>query len=142
MRNNFQILHTEMEYFIKTANLLERQYIQAYVNKGAAFHLFYTVSTWMVCLALYTEGIVNSQQFPTDVSYPFKVDNTIIHSVLYAQQAIAIFIVASALIVDSQVAILIWFTCARFDIIGRKFEEIENEIDMKNCIKQHQHVLR
>lgn len=100
------------------------------------------MTTWLVCLALYTEPIVFNQPFPTDAFYPFNVDNIILHTVLYLQQALSIFIIASALIVDSQVAILIWFACARFAIIGDKFEHIESEDDLKYCIRSHQNVLR
>lgn len=135
------MLHSELENFMKNANPLEKKIIQAYVNRSVIFHALITTSMWLVCLAFIVEPIVLSQSFPTDVSYPFSIDQKFVHAALYVQQVVTLFFIASALTVDFQVATLLWFTGARFEILGYNFERVTDEKQLNNCIKKHQYLL-
>nr|QNL14998.1 olfactory receptor 54 [Aulacocentrum confusum] len=140
--SNLQMLHSDLDNYITKANVVERKILQVYVDRSATFHGIVTLSMWLVCLAFIIEPIILSEPFPTDVVYPFPINHSFIHITLYSQQVLALFVVASALSIDFQVALLLWFTAAKFEILGHYFEQVSNEIELVNCIKIHQKILQ
>nr|WGO81740.1 olfactory receptor 59 [Microplitis mediator] len=139
--NRFQLLHDEMENFMKNADALEKKYLNKYIEKSGFFHVFVSFSMWAVCLAFIIEPILLSHPYPTDTAYPFVVKSQVLRTILYLQQIMALFFVAAALTIDFQVATLLWFTCVRFEVLGHYFREVSNETELVTCIKKHQKIL-
>ena len=81
-------------------------------------------------------------QFPTETSYPFDVYKHPIFEILYVLQCLGVYHVASGLFIDTQIAILLWFTGARFEMLGDEFENVSNPDELYYCIKKHQELLR
>ncbi|CAD6202098.1 GSCOCT00013804001.3-RA-CDS [Cotesia congregata] len=140
--DRLQLLHHEMETFIKNANPLEKKCLQKYIKKSGFFHVFVSVSMWIVCLAFIIEPILLSHPYPTDTAYPFVVKSEPLQIALYLQQVMALFFIAAALTIDFQVATLLWFTCVKFEVLGHYFREVSSERELVTCIKKHQQVLR
>ncbi|XP_034942903.1 odorant receptor 22c-like, partial [Chelonus insularis] len=139
--SRFQILLQEIEDFMKNANLREKEYLKKYINRAAFFHIFVTISIWLVCFDFIIEPIILGQKFPTDVAYPFSIDNQYLHISLYLHQVISLFFIAAALSIDFQVAILLWFTALKLETLGYYFENVSNEKELRYCIRKHQHML-
>ncbi|XP_044581375.1 odorant receptor Or2-like [Cotesia glomerata] len=139
--DRLQFLHHEMETFIKNANPLEKKCLQKYIKKSGFFHVFVSVSMWIVCLAFIIEPIVLSHPYPTDTAYPFVVKSEPLRIALYLQQIMALCFIAAALTIDFQVATLLWFTCVKFEVLSHHFREVSSERELVSCIKKHQQVL-
>ncbi|XP_057328348.1 uncharacterized protein LOC130669446 [Microplitis mediator] len=139
--NRLQLLHDEMEIFIKNADALEKKYLLKYIKKSGLFHVFGSLSVWAVCLSYIIEPILLSHSYPTDTAYPFVVESQVLRTILYLQQIIALIFVGAALIIDFQVATLLWFTCVRFEVLSHYFREVSNETELVTCIKKHQKIL-
>nr|AQN78476.1 olfactory receptor 74 [Meteorus pulchricornis] len=136
-----QMLHSEMDKFIKNADDLENKYIRKYIERGYIFHGFVTSSMYLVSLVFIIEPALQSHQFPTDSVYPFRIQHEAIHIALYTQQIVALFLVAAALSVDFQVAILLWFIGIKFEILGDLCERVSTNLELDKCIIEHQRIL-
>ena len=137
-----QVLYEELENFLKNANPHERSILQRYVDRSKIFYGFVGGCIYLACVGFTLEPIILSHPFPTDSSYPFDVDSHPFYEILYVLQSLAIFHIASGLFIDTQVAILLWFTGARFEILGDEFEKVKNSDELNCCIEKHQELLR
>ena len=138
-----QILYEELENFLKNANSYERLILQRYVDRSKNLYGIVSFFIYLGCLGCNLEPIIFARhQFPTESSYPFDVDSHPIFEILYALQCLAIFHLASGLFIDTQVAVLLWFTGARFEMLGNEFENVSNPDELYCCIKKHQELIR
>ncbi|XP_043288518.1 uncharacterized protein [Venturia canescens] len=140
-RTRFQGLLDEMEVFFDEANDLERPVLHRYLKRCSAFYSFVTVCVYLACLGFVLEPLLLSQPFPTDSSFPFAVEFRPLYVIIYVQQALAIFHIAAALSIDSQVALLFWYTAARFEMLGEDIEKCRCKSDLVRCITKHQSLL-
>nr|KAF7394355.1 hypothetical protein H0235_016950 [Vespula pensylvanica] len=138
----FKIVTLEMEDFIKRMNIFERTILQRYVDKCAMFHLAMTFSYYTICVAFILGPTILPRPFPTFAEYPFKVESHPIHEIIYFQQAFVGIQAAVGVTIDCQVAFLLWYTGARFEILAIKLINIVNEDELKACIKLHDDLLR
>ncbi|XP_043683518.1 odorant receptor 67c-like [Vespula pensylvanica] len=130
-----------MEDFIKRMNIFERTILQRYVDKCAMFHLAMTFSYYTICVAFILGPTILPRPFPTFAEYPFKVESHPIHEIIYFQQAFVGIQAAVGVTIDCQVAFLLWYTGARFEILAIKLINIVNEDELKACIKLHDDLL-
>lgn len=131
-----------MEDFIKKMNIFERTILQRYVDRCAMFHLAMTFSYYTICVAFILGPTILPRPFPTFAEYPFKVESHPIHEIIYFQQAFVGIQAAVGVTIDCQVAFLLWYTGARFEILAIKLTNIVNEDELKACIKLHDDLLR
>ena len=130
-----------MENFLSKAEPFERSILQRYVDRCSKFYGFVTICVYLACFGFIIEPIILTQVFPTDTIYPFAVEFHPVYEIIYIQQAVAIFHIAAALSVDNQIAILLWFTSARFEMVGDEVQNAINDDDLRCCISKHQEVL-
>ncbi|XP_046836711.1 odorant receptor 67c-like isoform X1 [Vespa crabro] len=137
-----QMVTLGMEDFIKRMNDFERTILQGYVDKFAMFHLAMTFSYYTICVAFILGPTILPRPFPTFAEYPFKVESHPIHEIIYFQQAFVGIQAAVGVTIDCQIAFLLWYTGARFEILTIKLINIVNEDELNDCIKLHHDLLR
>ncbi|KAI4500515.1 hypothetical protein M0802_004477 [Mischocyttarus mexicanus] len=137
-----QMVTVEMEDFIKKMNTFERTILQRYVDKSAMFHLAMTFSYYAICVAFILGPMILPRPFPTFAEYPFDVKSHPIYEIIYSQQAFVGIQAAVGVTIDCQVAFLLWFTGARFEMLTIRINNITDEHELKSCIKLHLDLLR
>ncbi|KAK2585689.1 hypothetical protein KPH14_010303 [Odynerus spinipes] len=141
-RGTLQTIVVEMENFVKRAKPAETSILQKYVDRCAVFHLTMTVSFYVICSGLVLGPAILPQPFPTFAKYPFKVESHPVHDIIYFQQAFIGILAAAGATVDCQVAVLLWFTSARFEILCVELRNVLDECDLNSCIRKHLHLIR
>lgn len=131
-----------MEDFIKKMNTFERRILQRNVDKCAMFHLAMTFSYYTICVAFILGPTILPRPFPTFAEYPFEVESHPVHEIIYFQQAFVGIQAAVGVTIDCQVAFLLWFTGARFEILTIRLTNVVNEDELVSCVRQHLHLLR
>lgn len=134
---------SEMEDFIGgKMNDLERTILQRYVDRSAMFHLAMTLSYYAICVAFILGPAILPRPFPTFAEYPFNVDSHPMREIVYFQQAFVGIQAAVGVTIDCQVAFLLWYTGARFEILTIKLININDENELRDCVKLHHDLLR
>lgn len=82
------------------------------------------------------------QPFPTNAEYPFNVYHQPLKSIIFIQQTIACMQGAAQLCMSIFIALLIWFTTARLEMLIEKLQETTNICEFKKCIQKHQNLLK
>ncbi|KAH0553537.1 hypothetical protein KQX54_002057 [Cotesia glomerata] len=82
------------------------------------------------------------QKFPTDAKYPFLVTNHPIYEIVYFDQAYAGILCSSITAIDCQLAMLLWYSVARLEILGLEMKKIDCNKQLYKCIRKHQFLLR
>ncbi|XP_047368981.1 odorant receptor 30a-like isoform X2 [Vespa velutina] len=141
-RWKFQSIILEMENFVKRANPLEKRILQNYVKRCAIFHLITTIGFYVICSGLILGPAILSQPLPTYAKYPFKVDSHPIYEIIYFHQGFVGILASVGGTIDCQVAVLLWFTSARFEILCMELTRFINLFDLNCCIRKHLHLLR
>lgn len=131
-----------METFLKSTKPFERLILQRYVDRVIIFYGLVSVGIYLACLNFILEPLIISQPFPTDASYPFPVHFHPVYEILYIQQSVAICHIGCAIFIDSQLATLLWFAAARFEMLGEEFERVSSPEEFNACIRKHQELLR
>jgi len=131
-----------MEDYYKQANVEEKDVFQQYVNK---YILFYGITLTLTAASLASSLVVpliQSRMFPLEIEYPFRVDYQPITAMIYFHQALGMYQVYCQVSANVFLALLLWFTTARFEILTNKFRTITKYSDWKTCIQEHQDTLR
>ncbi|KAG5332393.1 OR22C protein, partial [Acromyrmex heyeri] len=133
----------EMEDYYKQANTEEKDVFQQYINKYILFYgttlTLTTAITFAGCLIV---PLIRSRKFPLEIEYPFRVDYQPITAMLYFHQVLGMYQVTCQVSANVFLALLIWFTTARFEILTNKFRTVTKYSDWKICIQEHQVTLR
>ncbi|KAK0158665.1 hypothetical protein PV328_009641 [Microctonus aethiopoides] len=136
-----KMLHRKIDKFINNADELQNKYIKKYIDRGIIFHGFITTSMYLVSLVFIIEPLLQSRPFPTDSEYPFVIKYKAIHQAIYIQQICALIFISSALSIDFQVAVLLWFIGIKFEVLGEYCERVMTDDDLNYCINKHQRIL-
>jgi len=73
--------------------------------------------------------------------YPFSIDSLYIKSILYISQVLAILQTGFSITVDFMIAMFLWYSAARLDMLGLELQYIRHENQMKACIQKHQEII-
>lgn len=131
-----------MEDYYKQANAEEKNIFQQYINK---YIFFYGTTLSLTAASLAGSLIVpliRSRMFPLEIEYPFRVDYQPITAMIYFHQALGMYQVYCQVSANVFLALLLWFTTARFEILTNKFRMITKYSDWITCIQEHQETLR
>ncbi|XP_032686880.1 odorant receptor 49b-like [Odontomachus brunneus] len=141
--DRLQDLTSEMEHSFECAEAHEKDVYQRYVNKCMPFYAASTLSVFLTAVATAAMPLITvNQTFPTEARYPFDVEREPIRTIIYVHQFIIVWQCFSAVCLGSFVAILIWFTAARFDILSQQFRAVNGTREIIICIRQHIKLLR
>jgi len=137
-----QSVIAEMENYCKHAKDNEKTVLQQYVNRCATFYAvmiigFYSGTFGVICSTPFT-----SDTFPTYAKYPFDVYYQPLKTIIYLQQSVVGIQFSSMLCISVLVALLLWFTTARFDILCTELRNVLTVYELIRCIQKHQQLLR
>ncbi|KAL0125034.1 hypothetical protein PUN28_004286 [Cardiocondyla obscurior] len=140
----FQVyLVSEMEYNFKYAKPYEEVFYQRYINRCA---MFYASITAAVFLGAFISGItpliVTDQIFPAEAKYPFDVEHEPIKTIIFLHQFVAVWQCFSIVCLCSFVALFIWFSAARFEILSQQLRAVTDFYGTIVCVQQHIKLLR
>ncbi|XP_067212039.1 odorant receptor 4-like isoform X1 [Linepithema humile] len=138
----FQSLIAEMESYCKHATDYEKTVLQQYVDRCATFYAVVMISFYSTTCVAISAPLFTSAPFPTYAKYPFDVNYQPLKTIIYAQQSLSGLQFSSMLCVSLLVALLLWFTTARFDILCNELRKALTVYELIQCIQKHQQLLR
>ncbi|KAL6416982.1 hypothetical protein ACFW04_013065 [Cataglyphis niger] len=124
--SNFISLLMNIEKFVEVSEDYEKVILQKYTDPGVT----------VVCAPLFLP-----LDFPTDVWYPFSTEPLLRKFILYIMQ---IFIIAQTVFclgVDIMIAVILFYSTAKLEILAFEVEQATNEIHIVSCIKKHQEII-
>ncbi|XP_071634716.1 odorant receptor Or2-like isoform X1 [Temnothorax longispinosus] len=137
-----QLVTFEMESFCELLKPREEAVVQRYIDKCVYFYGGSIFWIYLSCLFIIFGPITLDQPFPTNAEYPFNIYRQPIKSIIFIQQTIACLQGAAQLCMPIFMALLLWFSSARFEILVEKLQEITNNSELKKCIREHQNLLK
>lgn len=130
-----------MEHFCDSMKPHEEVVIQRYIDKYATLYgalvAFFYFTAVLICAA----APVVHQPFPTFAEYPFDVNYQPLKAIIFIQQFIVGIIVSGQLCLNSFVALLLWFTSARFEILIKELKAFTNVYQLAKGVEMHQEIL-
>ncbi|XP_018313755.1 uncharacterized protein [Mycetomoellerius zeteki] len=132
----------EMENFCELLKPCEEAILQRYINKCVYFYGGSMFWIYLSAVFIMSGPLTLDQPFPTNAEYPFNVYHQPLRSIIFIQQTIACVQGAAQLCMNIFMALLIWFTSARLEILIGKLQRITNISELKKCIQEHQNLLK
>lgn len=132
----------EMEDCYKRATAEEKDVFQKYINK---YILLYGITLTFPAVSLVGSllvPLIQSHMFPLEIEYPFRVDYQPMTAMIYFHQALGMYQVSCQVSSNVFLALLLWFTTARFEILCNKFRSVTKYSEWQEYVQEHQEVLR
>ncbi|XP_046836332.1 putative odorant receptor 92a [Vespa crabro] len=115
--------------------------LEKYVKRCAILHLFLTFGFYLAGTNIVLGPIFLSQSLPTFAVYPFDTESHPIYEIIYFQQAFTCIQACTGATIDCQIALLLWFAGARFEMLEIEVANTVDEYDLKRCIVKHGQIL-
>ncbi|KYN35091.1 hypothetical protein ALC56_10561 [Trachymyrmex septentrionalis] len=135
------MLYHEMETFFKQANKKTNIILQYYVNNYKHIYSIYALWCYMTTIGVICGPLFFPQEFPTDAKYPFSVQPPIKY-IIYLHQSLVGLQAAAGMCTDCNIAILLFYSAARLELLVQKIRNVRNENELDSCIKLHDEILR
>ncbi|XP_019700414.1 odorant receptor 43a [Harpegnathos saltator] len=132
----------EMEEYYERTTVEERDVIQQYCNKYTSFYGITLALTTASLVGSLVVPLMRSHTFPLEIEYPFRVDYQPMTAIIYFHQALGMYQVYCQVCSNVFLALLLWFTTARFEILSNKFRTAADYAECKAYIQKHQDILR
>ncbi|XP_011884099.1 PREDICTED: uncharacterized protein LOC105571242 [Vollenhovia emeryi] len=113
-----------------------------YIDKCFVLYEASLISFHLVTLTAIVLPAVTEQPFPPSAKYPFDVSYQPLKAIIYVKQSAVGFMVTGQLCINVYMALLLWFTAARFDILIEELKTVTNVYELCKCIKKHQELLK
>ncbi|KAF3054617.1 Odorant receptor 265 [Nylanderia fulva] len=139
--DRLQNIITKIENYNKHANSTEKDIIQEYINKYIMIYSVMLILMTATLVALILIPLVLAHPV-LELEYPFSIDYQPMKGIIYLHQSFALYQVYAQVCATVFLALLLWFSTARFEILANKFQMITEHSDWKACIREHQEVLR
>lgn len=130
-----------IERFLKTSNNRERVILEKYVDRYAMFILIVATSFIMAGITVICAPLFMPLEFPLDVWYPFSTKSLLRKFILYIMQIFVIVHVILCLGVDVMIAVFLFYSTARLEMLSFEIGQATNEIHVISCIKKHQEII-
>ncbi|XP_026669998.1 uncharacterized protein LOC113464436 [Ceratina calcarata] len=140
-QKQFQILLHDMEKFCKNATTEERIVLQRYVDKYKYPHCVYVLWCFLTAAFVISGPLYLPQTFPTHAIYPFPVEQQPLKGFVFLHQSLVGFQVSSGMAIDIQVALLLRYAAARFEILGIQLREAKTDEEVNACVERHDEIL-
>lgn len=131
-----------MENFCKHATADEKATLQRHVDRYKYYHLVYTLWCFLTTVFVISGPLYLPQTFPTHAKYPFPAERQPLKSFLFLHQSIVGFQASAGMAIDAEVALLLRYAAARFEILAEQLYKADNEQDINACIRNHSQLLR
>ncbi|XP_014610348.1 PREDICTED: uncharacterized protein LOC106790136 [Polistes canadensis] len=130
-----------MENVFKQAKPYEKTILTKYVDRCSILHISLTFGFYLAATNIVLGPIFLPQPLPTFAVYPFNVETHPIYEIVYFMQAVTCIQASTGATIDCQVAILLWFAGARFEMLQIDISNTVDEYDLKLCIFKHRQIL-
>ncbi|KAL2731887.1 odorant receptor Or2-like [Vespula squamosa] len=140
-RSSFQSIVREMESIVKLAAPHEKAILQKYVNRSAILHIFLTFGFYLASTNVVLGPIFLPQSLPTFAVYPFDAESHPVYEIVYFTQVVTGVQASTGATIDCQVALLLWFAGARFEMLTIEIANTVDEYDLNRCIEKHRQIL-
>lgn len=131
-----------MENFCELLQPHENAIVQQYIAKcvyfygGSLIWLYFSI-TVIICGPI----SIPDQPLPTNAEYPFDIDRQPMRYIAYLHQAIIFVHVGGQLSMNVFMALLLWFTSVKFELLAEELRTSTNIYDVLKCIQKHQKLL-
>lgn len=132
----------EMLNCVKEAQQYEKQIYCKLVAKCSIFFGSSIVCIYLTSTVFSVGPAFTSASFPCDAEYPFRVNDTLVHVIIYVQQSIVCYQCAAHLCLSMFGALLFWFTAARFECLAIEIRQITNISMLIVCVKKQLYLRR
>lgn len=130
-----------MENYSKHANSMERNVIQQYINKHIVVYGLTLILMTVTLVAMILVPLLLARPV-LELEYPFSIDYQPMKGIIYLHQSFALYQVYVQVCATVFLALLLWFSTARFQILANKFCIATEHSDWKACIQEHQELLK
>ncbi|XP_012530584.1 odorant receptor 49b [Monomorium pharaonis] len=141
--DRLQTVIFQMEDYYQRAKSEERDVFQKLIDK---YIYFYVITLGMITLALFSSLLEplfhGSNSFPLVIKYPFSVDQQPLYAIVYFHHTLGLYQAYCQVSSFVFLALLLWFTSARFEILINKFRMVTKYSEWQSCIREHQELLR
>lgn len=130
-----------IEKFVEVSEDHEKIILQKYIDRYAMFISAVAISFIIAGVTVICAPLFLPLEFPTDVWYPFSTEPLLRKFILYIMQ---IFIIAQTVFclgVDIMIAVILFYSTAKLEILAFEVEQATNEIHIVSCIKKHQEII-
>lgn len=140
--NSMQKLLEEMEDFVKNPSELDQRILEKYISQCTILHVGVVIWVYLTSLSFIIGPFFIPQPFPTDAVYPFSVDNIYVRTLIYVHQSLVGLQTSAAVLLDCLVAVLLWFLCARLEVLAVCIGTYNGFGGLKIHIEHYQRLLR
>ncbi|KYN38571.1 hypothetical protein ALC56_07054 [Trachymyrmex septentrionalis] len=141
--NYFTSLVTfEMENFCQLIKPHEEATIQQYISKCVYFYGGSMLWIYLSAVFVITGPVTLDQPFPTNAEYPFVVYQQPLKSIIFMHQSFVCLQASAQLCINIFMALLLWTTSARFELLVKELRTVTNVHGLVQCIRQHQRLLQ
>ncbi|KAL2723662.1 odorant receptor 67c-like [Vespula maculifrons] len=141
-RSRFQSLLFDLEKSCKIETSQEKVVFERYINKCKYIHLLYTSLCYLTAIIVICSPLYTYQRFPTNAKYPFSVDHSPIREIIFLHQTLVGLQVSAGMCIDCQLAALLWYVGAKFEVLSKNIREFKKVKELNACLKKHQEILR
>lgn len=132
-----------MEHTFECAEPYEKKIYQQYIDRCATFYASSTAAVFLCAVIATMMPLIQADQiFPTDAKYPFNVEHEPLKSIVFIHQCVAVWQCFSIVGLGVFIALLIWFSAARFEILSHQFRMVTDIYGIAMCVRQHIKLLR
>ncbi|XP_014477090.1 PREDICTED: uncharacterized protein LOC106745735 [Dinoponera quadriceps] len=141
--DRLQNVIVQMEDYYQRAKPDERDVFQRYINKCASIYVTTLSMMTISLLSSYVEPLFRgSDSYPLVIKYPFTVDQQPLRAIVYFHHIFGLYQVYCQVSANVFLALLLWFTSARFEILSNKFRRAAKYSDWQIYVKEYQELLR
>ncbi|XP_017760963.1 PREDICTED: uncharacterized protein LOC108551337 [Eufriesea mexicana] len=131
-----------MEAYIKEAQEYEREIFYKYIEKSFTFYKGSILLSYTSATIFLLGSLVFPISLPLEVEYPFPINNTAVYVFLYFHQSLVIYQCTAHTCIVTFVALILWYTAARFECLAMQFDKVSDLDTMAVCIRKHLQLTR
>lgn len=131
-----------METFCKRADDETNVMLQRYVENYGRIYGSYSLWCYVTAIGVICGPLFLPEEFPTHAKYPFPVERYAVKVIIYMHQSLVGLQAAAGMCIDVNIAILLFYSAARLELLDRRIRNIANERELNECIKLHNEILR
>ncbi|KYN43220.1 Odorant receptor Or2 [Trachymyrmex septentrionalis] len=141
-KKQLQDLVVNIEKFVKVSKNYEKAVLQKYMNRYGTFISTVAISFVMAGITVICAPMFLPLEFPIDVWYPFSTKPPLLKFILYFMQIFVITHTVFCIGVDVMIAVILFYSSAKLEILTFEIQRTTNEIHLISCIRKHQEITK
>lgn len=129
-----------IENFEKVSKNYEKVILQKYINRYITFISTVATSFTMAGITVICAPLFLPMEFPVAMWYPFSTKSTFQKFVLYVIQIFGIVHVIFSFGVDIMIAVILFYSSAKLEILASEVQHAINDIQVISCIRKYQEI--